>query len=319
MLRRTQTWGIVVMRCQGPEMKRGWRRLIEHARLLHDRVLIVIGLPAGKWPTPKNPLSFLMVKEMIRQAFPSCRNLVFTSLQDSIVSHESWSEDFDALIEKICGGASFKAYYSRDGFEKDYFGKHKGTYKMEYVKPIEDVSGTEMRKGIEFPHTRDGRAAAIWLEHHRIARDYSAADIAITDDTVGHERVVIVSRPELKGLWLFPGGLVEPTDDTDEDAARRERNEEVKGVETGHYYKLGERFKVRDPRYEDTPDGIKTSFFQTRWISGDPQPGDDVKFVRWATRLELPTLIAPWHQPHVQRLETCWAKIERECWIAAKS
>ena len=309
MVRTGEVWGVLVMRCQGAEMKRGWQHIINHVCLLHPRLFIVIGLPAGNWASPKNPLSFEMVREMIKQAFPG-RNFVFVGLKDSVISHEAWSEDLDAAVEKTCGKAAFRMYYSRDGFNKTYFGKYKK--RVDYVEPIKDKSGTEMRNGIEFPHTRDGRAAAIWIEQHRIARDFSSADIAITDDTIGNERVVVVSRPELKGLWIFPGGLVDPTDLIDEDAAKREQKEEVLGIETGDYLKLGERFKVHDPRYEDTPDGIKTTFFRTPWINGDPLPGDDAKFARWATRKELSGLIAPWHQTHVQRLEAYWAKREVE-------
>lgn len=85
------------------------------------------------------------------------------------------------------------------------------------------------------------------------------------------------------GLWRFPGGFVDPTDNSAEAAALRECREEVLGVEIDHFPKYITSMLTNDKRYRMSRDKILTSFYKIQYIFGAVKPGDDIAEVKWFT------------------------------------
>lgn len=98
------------------------------------------------------------------------------------------------------------------------------------------------------------------------------------------DEVLLIQKPnEVKdGHWRFPGGFMDPADDSAEAAALREAYEETHMVldeDDVHY--LGSS-KVDDLRYRQSPHKIITSFYMIPWVSGEAGRGfDDVAVTKW--------------------------------------
>lgn len=298
MTRSIESWGILVMRCQGHHFKPGWRHMIEHAMILHQNVLVVIGTTGG-WPTKDNPLTFDMVSGMMKRAFAGNPNIRYISLSDSPLSHNAWSEDLDVLIEKTCLGAAFKMYYSRDGFDKWYTGKYKN--KVVYVEPIEDLSGTEMRSSVTFPHTDDARAAIVNYHQTRDAFSYPAVDTAIIDSQ--RKRGILIKQRKFRMQPAFAGGMFDPIkDNCYEDTSKRETHEEVPTVEAGPPQYVGSE-KIDDPRYRKSQDRVVSTLFYREYLGGDPSGGDDADDAQWYNLADFYSVIVPHHRILVKRLQ----------------
>lgn len=124
---------------------------------------------------------------------------------------------------------------------------------------------------------------------------FHTVDIAIvkmveTEFSVKITHVLLIQKPhEIKdGHWRFPGGFVDPTDDSAEFAAVREAGEETKLVLDGDVKYIGST-RIDDPRYRDSPHKIITSFYRGRYLSGKVGKGfDDVAVTQWFPINELP-------------------------------
>lgn len=106
--------------------------------------------------------------------------------------------------------------------------------------------------------------------------------IAATIAAVIHDgRVLLVRRanPPDAGLWGFPGGKVD-AGETLEAAAVRELREE-----TGIHGEARHVFTAVDAFERDEHGGVRRHFILIavlcRWLSGEPQAGDDALDARW--------------------------------------
>jgi len=95
------------------------------------------------------------------------------------------------------------------------------------------------------------------------------------------DKVLLVCRAQdpCKGEWTFPGGLVELAE-TLREAAERETYEE-----TGIRVRAGEVLEVVDSQVKDSGGRLRFHYSIVdvicRYISGSPNPGDDVSEVAW--------------------------------------
>lgn len=83
------------------------------------------------------------------------------------------------------------------------------------------------------------------------------------------------------GLYRFPGGFVDPTDQSAEAAALRECREEIVGPEIDLYPKYITSMLTNDKRYRNSRDKILTSFYKIQYIYGVTRAGDDLAEVCW--------------------------------------
>ncbi len=98
--------------------------------------------------------------------------------------------------------------------------------------------------------------------------------------------------------WQFPGGFVDPTDESLEAAALREVGEEISGLKDLYDLTFIGSRKINDWRYKGTKDGIMTSFFV---VFADPhgelKASDDLEEVKVFTIPEAQEVIADEHRP----------------------
>jgi ADP-ribose pyrophosphatase YjhB (NUDIX family) len=96
------------------------------------------------------------------------------------------------------------------------------------------------------------------------------------------QRTLKGKKVPLKNCWRFPGGFVDPNDQSAEDAALRELHEETRIVSDGEAIYIGS-FQVNDPRYVDSDHKIITSFYLTKYKEGgdDEKAYDDAARKQW--------------------------------------
>lgn len=119
---------------------------------------------------------------------------------------------------------------------------------------------------------------------------FHTVDVAVvkTDHDHNITHVLLIQKPHevALGIWRFPGGFIDPTDKSAEDAGIREVEEETK-MTTFRMNYIGSA-NIDDPRYRDTPHGIITSFFYAIHKDGEAGRGfDDVAKTKWFTVEEI--------------------------------
>lgn len=113
---------------------------------------------------------------------------------------------------------------------------------------------------------------------------FHTVDIAAVRGTFKKEVLLIKKKNELNGTkWRFPGGFVDVSDESTEEAAIRELKEEttidLKGEDM---FYLGSK-KILDPRFIEGPHGILTSFYLVNFNNPTKyaEAGDDAADLKW--------------------------------------
>jgi mutator protein MutT len=117
-------------------------------------------------------------------------------------------------------------------------------------------------------------------------RPFLAASVAVLRDN----RVLIAARGSgaMVGLYSLPGGLVE-AGETLAEAALRELREEV-GVEAEMIGFLDHAEVIERDEDARVRHHFVICAHAARWLSGEPQVGDEALDVRWVTADELAAL-----------------------------
>ncbi len=119
---------------------------------------------------------------------------------------------------------------------------------------------------------------------------YHTVDISITRRHNGRLQVLLGKKvKEVKDgvlVWRFPGGFVDPADNSAEEAAIREATEETNMKFNFIFDKLPRYIgssKIDDERYRESDHKIITSFYEVDWLSGEDGEGpfDDMARTKW--------------------------------------
>ncbi len=278
--------GVVIGRFQIHRPTLGHMALIAKAAH-HKDLLILVGVTGGQ-PTGRNPLSFEVRKRMLLEYVPDADIRPVQDLGDDI----RWSQRIDALIESAAKGPVI-IYAGRDSFLEHYH----GLYDVETIPTVVGHSGTSLREliGAEWGDTY--RAGLIDAAKGRYPTMYSTVDIALRKNGM-----ILLGQKEGESRWRFPGGFVDPSDQSLTLAASRELHEETGRYDSGPYKFIGST-KVDDFRYRGSADGIMTSLFLAEFACGpDPEASDDLARIRFFDVENLMSVITDSHRPLVRML-----------------
>lgn len=112
---------------------------------------------------------------------------------------------------------------------------------------------------------------------------FHTVDIAIIKNENGKKMVLLGQKPNEVNtdFWRFPGGFVDPTDDSAEESAKREVSEETNlDININDLIYVCSK-KIDDPRYRSSVNKIITTMYMCKYTGGTPKASDDLKGVQW--------------------------------------
>ena len=262
--------GIIIARFQSPYLHEGHKALMESVKKNHNKIVIVLGV-SPVLSSRKNPLDFHTREKMIKKTFPE---VVVLPIRDHPLDSK-WSANLDALLSDSFPGSKFILYGSRNSFIPHYLGKNKvvdlpetGDYNATIIR--NEISDTVL-------DSQEFRTGVIYACSNTYLKVYPTVDIAVFRNDKSE---ILLGQKTIDGKWRLLGGFSDPTDDSYEDAARRELTEECGPINITEM-KYEKSFRVDDWRYRSEADKIITSLFSTDFISGEPAGSDDIAEVRW--------------------------------------
>ena len=279
--------GVIVARFQVPELHAGHQYLVGYVCERHQNVGIILGV-AKSHPTNRNPLSFEIREQMIRQTFPGRDFTILPSLS-SPASYDMRSGHIDSLIKEYFPNRQAIIYGSRESFIHTYT----GMFPVAEAPTVFLGSATEIRDKIAVRHTPDFRAGIIWNVMNRPSIGYLTVDVAVVHRELG--KVMLVSKPDESG-WRFPGSFFDSTiDNSYEDAGKRVIRKEVPTI-TIEEPRLIASTKIQDWRYRGTRDGIVTLLLLAHYSGGFSSPGKGIDKVEWFSFDEMSDVLVPEHK-----------------------
>lgn len=258
---------VIIGRFQVPYLTEGHEYLIRTAREDDANVLILLGTATAQ-PTKRNPLPAWVREEMIKESFP---DVIVKILYDH-PSDEAWSKQVDELITKT---AKELSSYGMDAYEvtllgsRDSFKDHyDGVFPVRIIDEISNISGTVLREECvqldSINNTHDFRQGIIYSVYNRYPTAYTCVDVIVTNG----DQSILLGRKKGCDYWQLIGGFVDPTDNSFEDAARREVSEEASGLQVSFLEYQG-NYKIDDHRYRRTESSIMTNLFKCVANSGE--------------------------------------------------
>lgn len=285
--------GFFIGRFQVYELNAVHERLIEQLWNKHEHVYVVIcSNPA---PSLTNPLDWELRKALFVERYDDAIEVIeMPDLPDDRV----WSQELDRRILELRPARPIVLYGSEDRFASLYSGQFPAE-PMEAV--LEDVLAAMNPTGIT--SLRDFCAGAIYGAMRRYPTVYPTVDIALFSPDY---RYVLLARKANETGLRFPGGFVDPEDESYEQAALRELEEECGELEIDNFIYLGSH-RIDDWRYRNTPDSVMSHLYACTLTSGEPQASDDLMEVLWyeMRRLDASQLIAE-HRPLFDLLLPYW-------------
>lgn len=279
--RSAKTIGVIVARYQTSMLTDGHLAVINHVNEESDLVVFVLGTSHGNI-NDKHPLPFKARRDMLWD------ELECVTSEDHVIElhdhkeDDVWVNKLDELLDTFSEGKKVILYGCRDSFVTTYR-KHSGRYVSELLTDIEveGVSATNSRieDGKVIVDDPNWRAGVIWATQNKFPTSYQAVDNAIVREHEGVMQVLLGRKPN-ESLFRFPGGFVDPKDQSLKDAAIREVHEECGDIEITDC-KYIDSFRIDDWRYRGTKDATMTALHISKYISGDAKAGDDLEEVQW--------------------------------------
>jgi bifunctional NMN adenylyltransferase/nudix hydrolase len=300
-----QNVGVVIGRFQVPELHEAHQQLLQHVIEHSDLLVILVGVSPIDGYAPEYPLTFAQRVEVIR-AFSvevirdfSHEHALILPVMD-VPTNNEWSTQLDALLRGLFPTDVITLYGGRDSFIPHYTGSLV-TACFE-PSPAIAVSGSSVRAGLKLELFSDAfMRGQIFALNQQYPKVYPTVDVAHVRGKFAAAEVLLIQRADT-GIWCFPGGFVDPTDGTYEQAAKRELSEEVGLLSEAPLEYIGSAY-IHDWRYRGSRDKIMTTFFLSLHTSGFAKlKTDEVTEARYVSIQECRDLVAPAHKPLAKML-----------------
>jgi bifunctional NMN adenylyltransferase/nudix hydrolase len=207
---------------------------------------------------------------MINEKYPG--QFIIVWIEDSPDSDKDWSDRLDKIVGDLANGRDIVLYGSRDSFIEHYQGKY---VCQEYrQKAFCSVTNIEETCGKNVHGSADFRAGVIWTMQRQFDRVCPTVDIAIFDSEGDGSEIIWMGKKKHDDGYRFIGGFADPTDETFEDAAKREVLEET-GLEVSDLKYICS-LRTDDYRYRHEADKIITTLFAAKVSGGTPKASDDI-------------------------------------------
>lgn len=296
LLKDKYTIGVIVGRFQVPELTGAHKNIIQGIIDTHKQTIICIGVTSALG-TRSNPLGYQERMWMIKEEFSSVTIIPMPDQE----TDTAWGLKLDSLIRSICPLGSVCLYGGRDSFIKSY----SGNFPTLELPIINTDAGTKIRTetGQIIFSSIDFRKGVIYSTQNRHPIVYPTVDIAVVKEERDHTYVLMGKRtPDC--LLRFPGGFVDPTDNSYEDAAKRELHEEV-DIEIGKEMRYITSTRIDDWRYKKD-EKIQTIFFRATYSFGTGKPDKKENEFCKTTWVEIDNnsmgLVDSVHQPLMEAL-----------------
>lgn len=291
---------VVIGRFHLPEPHAQHRALLAYAQNEGDRTVVLLGVSPLDKRAREVPLSFAQRAYALKR-FLNPETLVMPLFDQ----HDNgvWSRKLDALLDSLFPGDQITLICGRDSFEPCYSGKHRVEV---FASGDEKLSATSVRKDIGQLESLDPgfMAGQIHALENLYPKVYPTVDIAVLrtvpEDAMSLNEVLLIKRGDT-GLWSFPGGFVDPTDESIEAAAKRELREETGFVAEHGMHHIGSA-RINDWRYRAKTDAIITTFYSTVYAWGLPTSNDEATDFLWHN-FRSGLLPAGFNPAHVQLLD----------------
>lgn len=261
--------GVIIARFQTPYLHPGHIELIKTVREKHDNIVVILGIAAFK--SKRNPFDYYTREKLIKAEFPE---IVILPLRDH-PSDQKWSQNLDQLLADTLQRNDFTLYGSRDSFLTSYH----GNYSSVELPAKESFSATQLREQFSnkvFDST-DFRAGILYGLNNQYPKVYPTVDIAVFRN---NRSEMLLGKKHNAEKWRLPGGFVDPTDQSFEEAAKRELTEET-GIIDVSALQYETSSLIDDWRYRNEIDKIITTLYSCEIEAGDPKGNDDLKEVAW--------------------------------------
>lgn len=266
--------GVTVGRFQVSDLHYAHIKIIYDMMVAHEKVCIFLGVSSAMG-TDKDPLDFESRKIMIEEQFP---NVIVEPITDQR-SDEEWSKNLDIRIKQLFPKQSVLICGGRDSFLDHYCGK----YPTQEFPKINHFPGSEVRKkiGEKTLASSEFRKGQIYLTQKQYPRTFFTVDIACISPN-GKTDMVLLGKKAKNDKLRFPGGFIDPTDESLFHAAKRELFEETNLDIDLKEFNFLTSVRINDWRYRGSKDGIMTNFLV---CNDDPkqktQAKDDLVAVEW--------------------------------------
>lgn len=269
--------GVVIGRFQVPNLTPGHLHILNIATQNNDEVLVLIGTTRIS-ATRRNPLDYPTIKAMLTNEFS---NAVIKGIFDT-GNDDTWSEHVDETILKTFQNIDLKNDVILYGGRKSFIPHYHGKCQTFEIESIDVPTGTDFREEVlnTTIDSENFRRGMIYQMHKLYPSVMPTVDIAVVDDMLNPKKILLGRKPnDVKGKYRLPGGFVEPSDGTFENAAIKEVREETNCVISNLRY-IG-TYLSGDWRYVNEIDKIITTLFIAEYSNGIAKAGDDLEEVKW--------------------------------------
>jgi bifunctional NMN adenylyltransferase/nudix hydrolase len=294
-----QNVGVVVGRFQVPELHDGHRQLLAYVSKQSDLLVVLVGVSPIDGYAPEHPLTFAQRAQMLGEC---CYEGMLVLPVMDVPTNQAWSEALDTMLRNMFPTDDITLYGGRDSFIPKYSGKLPTVIHL--PSPEVDASGSTVRAAFKIENQRAfmrGQIYALNSQYPEGLSDRGHRARARQSRDVGVMEVLLIQRADT-GAWCFPGGFVDPTDGTYEQAAKRELSEEVGLMSEAPLEYIGSAY-IHDWRYRSSRDCIMTTFFLSHHTSGFAKlKTDEVTEARYVRIAECRDFVANAHKPLAQML-----------------